>query len=265
MAPKGGIRKRVLASANQPPDADDLSSVAADLPPVQAASASSAGPPRRGGIRQRMAAASSAPDHVESVDSPLSDDGPARRRGIRQRMAASTPDHVDTVDRSLLYAWKKDWGAGRLSSTKVQEYAMKAIAQGTWGMEAAAAIGASGKHPQNCQRALLNLFGSPAGAPEFTWCPIRTKRGTTIHPFLLPHEWFASMHRECQEQFVSSISGPPGACAAFWKSITGTDFFQKHPALDPEHLPFTIPIGFYGDAGAFSQQDPLMVLLGSPC
>ena len=70
MAPKGGIRKRALASANQPPDADDLPSNAADLPPVQSASSSSAGPPRRGGIRQRMAAASSAPDHVESVDPP---------------------------------------------------------------------------------------------------------------------------------------------------------------------------------------------------
>ena len=213
MAPKGGIRKRVLGQA--------------DDPPIPSDSASSTGP--RGGVRRRVLAP------------PPADDAP-------------DPDELPLTE-----AFKRDWGAGKLSSKRLQEYALRAARQGARGMDDLAAIGASGKHPQNCQRALMRLFGTPSGAPEFTWCAIRTKRGRTIHPFLLPHSWFASMHNECRDQFMSAIAGPPGGCDAFWKLMAGTDFFQKHPSLNPEHLSATIPIGFYGDAGAFSHQDSLMI------
>jgi len=41
--------------------------------------------------------------------------------------------------------------------------------------------------------------------------------------------------------------------------MAGTDFLRQHPVLDRELLPFTVPIGLYGDAGAFSHNDSLMV------
>ena len=114
-----------------------------------------------------------------------------------------------------------------------------------------------GKSPQNCQRALISLFGKPLGAPEFTWCEIETKRGKTLHPFLLPHAWFSSLCSERPEQFESAICGPAGARQAFWAMMADTPFVKEHPALIPDDR--TIPVGIYGDAGAFSKQDSLMI------
>ena len=84
--------------------------------------------------------------------------------------------------------------------------------------------------------------------------------GQGRRPFLLPHKWFVAMHVHTPEQFASAVTGPPGACDAFWKCMAGTPFFQQHPALSPDALPMTIPVGLYGDGGAFSHQDPLLVL-----
>ena len=40
----------------------------------------------------------------------------------------------------------------------------------------------------------------------------------------------------------------------------GTPFFREHPGMDPDRLSTTIPLGLYGDGGAFSHQDSLLVL-----
>ena len=54
-----------------------------------------------------------------------------------------------------------------------------------------------------------------------------------------------------------STVGPPGAVKEYWDHIMHSDFVQKHPQLNDYF--HTAPLGFHGDAGAFSKQDSLMV------
>ena len=91
------------------------------------------------------------------------------------------------------------------------------------------------------------------------WANIPTKRGLGPHPFMLPHTWFASLHKDRPEAFADSVHGPAGAPLAFWTCMAYTPFVKSHPKLTREDLPCTIPLGFYGDAGSFSHQDSLYV------
>ena len=154
---------------------------------------------------------------------------------------------------------EKDWGLGKLSSKKVQEYASKAEQQGAYGMGKLSAMGAEGKRPQHIQQQLIKLFGAPPGAPEFQWIEIRTKKGKSLHPFLLPHMWLSSTYAEHPDQFATAIEGPEMSCADFWSEMAGSGFVDSHPALNPEKMHQTIPVGLYGDAGKYSKQDSLMI------
>jgi len=208
----------------------------------------------KGGIRKRLLDDGQHPSGSEATGSgePL----PSSSRSLRRRVG-DAPEPLQ--EQPLLQSLKRDWGKGLLSSKQVQEYAAGADRQGAKGLAAVAAAGGSGRHPQNLQRSLMAMFGSPMGAPDFTWCEIETKRGKKVHPFLLPHAWFASMHAQCPDQFASAVRGPEGACAAFWAMMADTSFVREHPVLDRSMMACTIPVGLYGDAGAFSQQDSLMV------
>ena len=112
---------------------------------------------------------------------------------------------------------------GKISAKQVQEYAFGADQQGAVGMGAAAKAGTSGKHAQNIHRSLLSIFGKPQGAPDITWCEVPTKRGNVLHPFMLPHKWFASLFAHRPDVFASSVKGPEKGCAAFWTMMAPTE------------------------------------------
>ena len=159
----------------------------------------------------------------------------------------------------LLASLKKEWCKGHLSAKQVQEFAMGAEAQGAYGMTATASAGTRGKNPQNIHRTLASLFGTPKGCPSMTWSEVPTKSGKFMHPFFLPHMSFASLAAECPELFQSAMLGPEGGCSAFWTMMHDTPFVREHPVLAPDNKHKTIPLGFYGDGGAFSHQDSLLV------
>ena len=83
-----------------------------------------------GGIRKRILSEGS----PEPEAPPMR---PDERRCLKKRLASGSasstgPDPEPTGP--LTEAWKQDWGQGKLSSKKVQEYAFKAEQQGAYGM-----------------------------------------------------------------------------------------------------------------------------------
>ena len=81
-----------------------------------------------------------------------------------------------------------------------------------------------------------------------------------LHPFLLPHMWFAALFAQLPSWWNTAIRGPVTAAQEYWNNVRQTDFFKSHPGLTEDELHRTIPIGMHGDGGAFSHQDSLFVL-----
>ena len=142
-----------------------------------------------------------------------------------------------------------------MSEKLVEEIMGGATAQGANGMPQLA----SAKNPQNLQRSLVAAFGHPVGAPQFTWERIPTAQGMMLHPFLLPHLWFQSLHANHYARWVSSVRGSLGAAASFWNNMKDTAFVGKHPTLRPNDWEYSIPLGLHGDGGAFSHSDGMFV------
>ena len=222
MAPKGGIRKRVI------PD-----------------EAPTAKKPRAPGDFSDVASSSSA--------RPLS-------RGIRSRVA--TPDSTTNADlriedKPLNTTMKKKWGKGRISAKDVAEVFDAADKQGAVGVPKLSSM----NNPQNLHRSLTSAFGHPEGAPEFFWAHIPLKSGKkSLHPFLLPHMWFSTLFAMLPSWWNSAIRGPVNAAQDYWNNVRQTEFFKSHPGLTEDELHRTIPIGMHGDGGAFSHNDSLFVL-----
>ena len=213
------------------------------------------------GIKRRLKEAQE--QQEQSTDIPANPSGsssstqaPTQRGGIRRRIMESSEQHetlgIDP-ELPLLDSLKKHWSMGQISSARVLEYARGATAQGARGMDRMASIGS-----HNAFRALKSVFGIPKGAPELAWLEIPTSRGArTSHPFMMPHEFFASYFENRFDDWVATMSGPAGACLEFWQGMKDSSFLRHHPTLRSSHFQHTIPIGMHGDAGAFSHQDSL--------
>ena len=77
---------------------------------------------------------------------------------------------------------RKEWARGKLTTPQIQQIALKAMQQGAPGMERMAAMGGSGKHPQNLYRAMKHLLGWPKGAAPVSFIEIPTVRGAKTPP-----------------------------------------------------------------------------------
>ena len=102
------------------------------------------------------------------------------------------------------------WAIGTLSAKDVQDIAMDTMLDGAKGVDAFAAMGASGKHAQNMFRTMQTILGYHAGAPEMDWFEVSTIAGPRTHPFFLPpHKILSSYHAAVDRaEFRKSISGP---------------------------------------------------------
>ena len=150
----------------------------------------------------------------------------------------------------------KKWAAGKISAKEVQEFAFDAERQGASGLRFMSKMGNWGNNPQNCYRALKNALGQPAGSPGFTWAEIPTAAGPrTLHPFLMPHEFFGSYYRAQKHKFFDTIAGRGTAALEFWQSMKHSDFIKKHPDMPKVKWQQTVPVGMHGDGAAFSHQD----------
>ena len=234
MPPKRGL-KRLLSSSED--DAGHAAAVASSLP----SSSSRAGP--RGGIRARLGEPdfddgggasrpeAAAPKSGRAVFASHSwgDAGSnePRRGGLRSRLAEEIEEGTGGSAALPFNAnMKRDWGSGKLSSVKVVEYASGSSMQGATG------VGKMGSGtPKNAQRTLMNYFGVPAFAPPTTWAQIPMINGATMHPFYMPHHWFASLKEANRAVWGNSVRGPEGAAPAFWESMRDTPFIARHPKL----------------------------------
>ena len=165
----------------------------------------------------------------------------------------------------------RDWANGKISATKVQEYCFGSQSIGGKGLKSFAKMGKSGNNPQHCQRDLITAVGKPAGCPDLYWAPMHIKdkdgnRCERMHPFLLPHEFFAALWTEKKDFFKKHMLGDEGpelnALQEFWESHSNNSFVQDHPIIGgrPELLPLTLPLGIHGDAGEFSHQENVFVI-----
>ena len=73
------------------------------------------------------------------------------------------------------------------------------------GVEGAASAGQGGRQPKNLHRDLMTLFGTPRGAPAFTWLRIPMRNGPDFHPRVFFSELFEHRRSLVEE----SIRGPP--------------------------------------------------------
>ena len=190
--------------------------------------------------------------------------GVQRRGGIRRRIQESQETHADQPAKPLTDALKRQWAAGELSSRQVQELALTAGQQGAHSMERLGAAGKSGENPQHLQRALLSIFGRPAGAPPFTWVQvpllINKKERLAPQPMLLPHHYFQSLFHHRHELWKATVEGVDAAGALrFWQNMRETAFVKQHPHLAEANWSATIPLGLHGDGGGFYKHESLFV------
>ena len=191
---------------------------------------------------------------------------PKPKSSLRKRVQASTPSSSSTSAPSssepLLKRLKRDWATGAMPSWKVQAYA-EAAAEGGLDLGRLPQLATRGAHPQNAQRDLMRCWGQPAGAPQFYWAsiPVMGSQGTAVavrHPFVLPHELFASLHSARPDLFSSAVLGDSEDREKFWKHLG--PIVAAHPRLSETGTDRSVPVGLHGDAGAMSKQEGLMVL-----
>ena len=223
MPPKGGIKRRLEQADGNAPSAEQFG-----------VSESSSSVPLGGGVARRVARAQAC-----------------------SLVGGTSASSQSSSSLPLNASLKRRWAQGKITSPLVQEFAMGAAMQGATGLGNLPFAGNSGKHVQNLQRALVNAFGMPDGAPDFSWYDIPTKRGVEKIPFLMPHKFFKSLYGSRKQQFMSSIAGPPGAARDYWIAKKNTAFVRNHPHLSESDFDKVFPLGFHGDGGAYCAHNSL--------
>ena len=217
--------------------------------------------PPKGGIKRRLAeAAGSSNDPPVSGNEPpaSSNEPPAPKRGIRKRVASASKSQTASVeDLPLVNDLRQDWGKGKITSEQVQRYCLRAHEQGAPGCEQLGSAGNRGKNPQHLQRALMNYFGTPTGSPEMTYVNLPLKGGKKLHPVYLPSKFFSALYHNNKDKWLQTVAGAAGAAEVYWSNMVDSEFFKKHPSLKRSNCAKAFPLGFHGDAGAFSNQDSL--------
>ena len=164
-------------------------------------------------LKNRLARAADLDEFPASEPASSSSAGPTEvgPRTLRRRIDLAN-GRTDACETHLEVVLRNDWGTGVMSSKKCHEVASGAEKQGATGLSGISKAGASGKHPQNIQRALFNCFGHLLGVPDFTYVRLPMREGPEFHPVLLPHKCFGYIF------YIGKISGrmlswdPTGHC-----------------------------------------------------
>jgi len=203
-----------------------------------------------------------------------------QRKRARQELAEAEAMEVDPpsqFDSELAAELIRRWAWGKASAAEVQRLAamshrdqQKALTAAGAATEhasrsllALAALGNSGRHPNNCNRDLKAWLGEPdTPAPTFVAipCKIQKPRGRldilrpTPLPFLLPHNMIAYLYNSRPDDFVEKFLGPDGTqetLADFWTEIEarGDPRLLDHPMCKRTGWKSkAIPIALHGDA-----------------
>ena len=197
---------------------------------------------RRGGKRQRMAALEEMRQSGIPVPGSQSEGTQSASASASASTGASEGDRFDSRQgRDFL----RKYTSGRLSAAEVQRSAALAYDDqqellakvggnadhASQTLQKLAGLGASGRHPKNCNAELKTYLGEPA-APKPLEVEIECKkarRGLTMKyismvalPFLLPHLMFSFLFSSRHELFVERFLGPGGSTQTlvdFWMQV----------------------------------------------
>ena len=140
---------------------------------------------------------------------------------------------------------------------------MKASEQGAEGLERVASARSSGARPGNIQRALIEAFGWPKGAPQFSYIdiPMADSQKPQPHPFIFPHLFFKQLFYERREHWDEAVFCSQEAIDEFWSRSSQDPDIKDHPNLQSARARRrSVPLGMHGDGGSFSKQDSLLTI-----
>ena len=188
--------------------------------------------------------------------------GRHQRRAQAEAAASALPTAMpDNGSKGqLAMALLNMWAWGDLSATKLQQLAACSKADGfqCTALLKLATLGSAGKHPQNCQRDLLQWLGSymqPA-MPEVYIAPVPlvlSKHRPGVHrldlPFLPLHRTFSHIYHHFPAQWKQCIAGEDSVIEEFWASVSPDDpkWNAWQDALGDKELLHAVPFALHGD------------------
>ena len=182
-----------------------------------------------------------------------------RRGGVRQRMAAAEAEMVENVDKSCLaeylvekYAWAE------FTPQQVQALAMAGLQDMQQAcpqvkctpLEILANLGDGGRYPNKCHAEFLkhvepNLM---TPKPADISLPFKAPLGDRTQSLLLPHEMFASIYEHYPHAWTQNIIPDEETLGSFWDSMAAHPQMAGHPiAARPDFRSRCIPLGLHGD------------------
>jgi hypothetical protein len=191
---------------------------------------------------------------------------PPKRGGTRQRRAAAEADAREVIASSLVNYLLTQWAWGLISAVTVQAVAMHAMTDMsavTVGLtcnkqlrmlETLAGLGCKGKHPNNCAQNLRNAITTLdyQRVPMQVMVPLADSSGANptmmAQEMLLPHVWFSIMFNSYYSSFCEKICANREQISEFWRSQRGSPRMQGHPVTSRTgYMRRCIPIRLHGD------------------
>lgn len=189
----------------------------------------------------------------------MDDYGPARKKrrgGIQQRVQAATPaPEVSALAGFLLY--QLAWGV--MSPQLCQKIASLALddferSKRTGGaldeLEKFAAAGTFGRHCNNVNRSVMAMAGEKSLLPQ----PFKAKLdykmglGEQTSAVLLPHEMFSAIYECYPEAWQHFVAPGTERLEEFWESQAGHPQMAQHPLRNRRGFKrLAVPIAVHGD------------------
>ena len=198
---------------------------------------------------------------------------PSAGGGVWQRKArhdAAEPANI-AVESELAESLMRDWAWGELSATSAQATAAMALRDvhrliatnkhvhmDDFGhlskLEAIAATGAHGTHPNHCHRDMVALVGEISEIPRTQFkVPLKVRPGSSVRAwmdqvFLLPHVLFSWVFSNCQKSWKARICPDRDTLEAFWNSQAQHPSMDAHPMKGRRNWKRrAVPIALHGD------------------
>ena len=187
---------------------------------------------------------------------------PKRRRGgQRQRLAAAQADEypMEMGDSALanfllsMFAW------GVFSPQRCQQIAKLAISDiekaqdqgGTFSdLQQLASLGCAGQYPNKCHGELMNYCQAFSQLPNVFYADVPFKDPWNFQEqgFLLPHELFAAIYNHYPDTWEKTIVPDTHTLHEFWNSVDSHPQMLNHPIKTrPNWKDYAVPIGLHGD------------------
>ena len=191
-------------------------------------------------------------------------DRPAKKRrrgGVRQRLAAAEQDLEAEAEarpnERLAEYLKQQWAWGHMSPQTLQAIASHAIGDMTASgvtnfpplLQKFAALGCMGQHANNMHKELLHLLEKDIHVPKPLMVKLPFAKGDFLQSIILPHALFSHLHHFypttfCKQFFPEGVS----QLTEFWQTFQMHPCMQGHEMFKKSNFQSAIPIHCHGDA-----------------